>query len=146
MADIYDKVKRSEIMSRVKHARTAPEENVANLLSKLKIRYRRNVKSLPGRPDFLIKSAKTVIFVHGCFWHAHQGCKLGRRPKTNRRFWDNKAIDNRRRDRRKSRELRKDGWHVVTVWQCRLRKPEQVARRLNSMIDKNFKMQTKDKP
>ena len=145
MADIYDKAKRSEIMSCVKHTRTDPEEKVASLLSKRKIRYRRNVKSLPGRPDFVIKSAKTVIFVHGCFWHAHQGCKLARRPKTNRRFWLNKAIDNRRRDRRKTRELRKKAWHVLTVWQCQLRKPEQVARRLNRMILKYCKMETEDK-
>jgi len=140
MADIYNKAKRSEIMSCVKHARTAPEEKVASLLKKLKIKYRRNVKSLPGQPDFVIKSAKTVIFVHGCFWHGHQGCKLGQRPKTNRRFWDEKAIDNRRRDGRKNRALRKEGWHVVTVWQCRLRKPEQVARRLERILCKYCKV------
>ena len=145
MTDIYDKAKRSEIMSRVKHARTAPEEKVGGLLRRLGIRYRRNVKSLPGQPDFVLKSAKSVVFVHGCFWHAHQGCNLGRRPKTNREFWEKKAIDNRRRDRRKSRELRKEGWHVVTVWQCQLRKPEQVARRLNRMINKYYKMETEDK-
>ena len=83
MADIYDKVKRRDIMSRVKHSRTAPEEIVARLLKNLGIKYRRNVKSLPGQPDFVIKSAKTVIFVHGCFWHDHSNCKLAKRPKSN---------------------------------------------------------------
>jgi len=134
MADIYDKVKRSEIMSSVKHARTAPEEKVAGLLRKLKIRYRCNEKTLPGRPDFVIKSAKTVIFVHGCFWHDHPNCKLARRPKTNKKFWKQKAIDNRRRDRRKEQMLRKQGWHIMTIWQCTLRNPERVLRRLRRMI------------
>jgi DNA mismatch endonuclease (patch repair protein) len=134
MADIYDKAKRSEIMSCVKHARTAPEEKVASLLKKLKIKYRRNVKSLPGQPDFVIKFAETVIFVHGCFWHAHQNCKLARRPKTNKAFWLKKAVDNRRRDLRVNRSLRKQGWHVITIWQCRLRKTDQVLKRLKRML------------
>ncbi len=130
MADIYDKVKRSEIMSCVKHTRTAPEEKVAGLLRKLKVKYRRNAKSMPGSPDFVVKSAKTAIFVHGCFWHGHSNCKLARRPKTNRKFWEQKVIDNRKRDRRKERLLRKQGWHVMTIWQCRLKKPERVEKRL----------------
>ena len=130
MADIYDKVRRSEIMSCVKHARTFPEEKVAGLLKKLGIKYSRNLKSLPGQPDFVIKSAKTVIFVHGCFWHDHINCKLARRPKTNTKFWKQKAIDNRRRDRRKERILRKQGWHVMTIWQCRLRNINQILGRL----------------
>jgi len=137
MADIYDKAKRTEIMSCVKHSRTAPEEKVAVLLRKLNIRYRRNVKSLPGRPDFVIKSTKTVIFVHGCFWHDHPNCKLARRPKTNRDFWKHKAIDNKRRDRRKERILRKQGWHVMTIWQCRLRNLNQVLGRLKRMLTNN---------
>lgn len=134
MADIYDKAKRSEIMSCVKHTRTAPEEKVAAILRKLKIKSRRNVKSLPGQPDFVIKSAKTVIFVHGCFWHGHPNCKLARRPKTNRKFWEQKVVDNRKRDRRKERLLRKQGWHVITIWQCRLRNLNQVVGRLKRML------------
>lgn len=134
MADIYDKVKRSEIMSCVKHARTAPEEKAAGLLKKLGIKYRRNVKSLPGQPDFLIKSAKTVIFVHGCFWHAHSNCKLARRPRSNKAFWVRKAIDNKRRDQRKNRLLRQQGWHILTIWQCSLRQPDKVSRRIEKML------------
>ena len=130
MADIYSKAERSAIMASVKSRRTGPEEKVAKMLREGKIRYRRNVKSLPGSPDFVVKSAKTVIFVHGCFWHGHTNCKLARRPKTNKKFWEQKAVDNRRRDRRKERLLRKQGWHVMTIWQCRLKKPEQVEKRL----------------
>lgn len=134
MADIYDKVKRSKIMSCVKHTRTAPEEKVANLLKKLGIKYRRNVKSLPGQPDFVIKSKSTVIFVHGCFWHAHSNCKLARRPRTNKAFWVRKARDNKRRDQRKNRLLRKQGWHILTIWQCSLRQPDKVSRRIEKAL------------
>jgi DNA mismatch endonuclease, patch repair protein len=136
MADIYDKSKRSEIMSCVKHIRTGPEEIVAGLLKKLGIKYRRNVKTLPGQPDFLIKSAKTVIFVHGCFWHAHNNCKLSRRPKSNKAFWVKKAIDNKRRDQHKNRLLRQYGWHILTIWQCKLRQPDQVLRRIKGFLAK----------
>jgi len=134
MTDIYDKAKRSEIMSCVKHSRTAPEEKVASLLRKLKIRYSRNAKSLPGSPDFVVKSAKTVIFVHGCFWHDHSNCKLARRPKTNEKFWEQKVVDNRKRDRRKERLLRKQGWHIMTIWQCNLRNIELVVNRFKRML------------
>ena len=134
MSDIYTKEKRSELMRAVKQKGTGPEEKVAVLLRKLKIRYRRNAKSLPGSPDFVVKSAKTVIFVHGCFWHGHPNCKLARRPKTNRKFWEQKVVDNRKRDRRKERLLRKQGWHVMTIWQCKLRNIELVMNRLKRML------------
>lgn len=136
MVDIYTKNKRSKIMSCVKHSRTAPEEIVASLLRKLKIKYHRNYKSLPGQPDFVIKSTNTVIFVNGCFWHAHNNCRLAKCPKSNKTFWIRKAIDNKRRDQRKNRLLHKQGWHILTIWQCKLRKPERVLRRLKQFIDK----------
>lgn len=134
MVDIYNKSKRSEIMACVKHARTVPEEKVAGLLKKLGIKYRRNVESLTGQPDFVIKSARTVIFVHGCFWHAHNNCKLARRPRTNKAFWVRKAIDNKRRDQRKNRLLRKQGWHILTIWQCSLRQPDKISRRIEKAL------------
>ncbi len=134
MADIYSKGKRSEVMASVKRSRTGPEEKVAKILRKLKIKHRRNVKSLPGSPDFVVKSAETVIFVHGCFWHGHSNCKLARRPKTNRKFWEQKVVDNKRRDHRKERLLREQGWHVMTVWQCRLRDADMVLRRMRKML------------
>lgn len=134
MSDIYTKEKRSELMRAVKQKGTGPEEKVACLLRKLGIKYRRNVKSLPGQPDFVIKSAETVIFVHGCFWHDHPNCKLAKRPKSNKKFWLQKAVDNRRRDLRKNRLLRKHGWHVITIWQCRLRTPDRVLKRLQTAL------------
>jgi len=134
MVDIYSKAKRSEIMAHVKNKGTQPEEKVACILRTLRVRYRRNVKSLPGEPDFVVPSAKTVIFVHGCFWHNHLNCNRASLPKTNRSFWRQKIETNKRRDLRKNRLLRKDGWHIITIWQCRLRKPELVLNRLKRIL------------
>jgi len=135
MPDIYTKSKRSEIMSHVKNRRTAPEEKVAGLLRKLRVRYRRNVKSLPGQPDFVVSSVKTVIFVHGCFWHGHSDCKRAKLPETNKAFWKGKIAKNRSRDARTARLLRKRGWHVMTIWQCRLRNPDRVLNRLKKALE-----------
>jgi len=134
MADIYSKVKRSEIMSHIKNTGTQPEEKVANMLRALHARYRRNDKSLPGEPDFVLSSAKIVLFVHGCFWHNHSNCNRADLPKTNRRFWKIKIESNKRRDRGIARLLRKQGWHVITIWQCRLRKADQVLKRLKRIL------------
>jgi len=134
MVDVYCKAKRSDIMSQVKSRRTNPEEQVAALLRKLKLRYRRNVKSLPGEPDFVVGSAHTVLFVHGCFWHNHTGCNRAKLPTTNKVFWKRKITGNKKRDARIARQLRKDGWHVLTIWQCALRNPERVLRRLERAL------------
>jgi len=134
MTDIYSKVKRSEIMSHIKNRGTQPEEKIADMLRKLRVRYRRNVKSLPGEPDFVISSAKTVIFVHGCFWHNHSNCNRAKLPKTNRSFWKRKINSNKYRDGKIARLLREQGWHVITIWQCRLRKADQVLKRLKRIF------------
>jgi len=134
MADVYSKAKRSEIMAKVKSRRTAPEEKVAAILRKLGVRCRRNVRSLPGEPDFAVRSKKVAVFVHGCFWHGHHGCGRAKLPATNRDFWSRKISGNARRDQKVARQLRKTGWHVLTIWQCRLRKPERVMRRLRRAL------------
>ena len=134
MVDIYSKSKRSEIMSHVRNLKTLAENKVAHLLKELKVKYQRNVRSLPGEPDFLVTSAKTVVFVHGCFWHHHSNCNRAKLPKSNRSFWKRKIEGNRKRDERIARLLRKEGWHVITVWQCALRNPEHVLRRLRRMV------------
>ena len=134
MADIYSKAKRSEIMAKVKTRRTAPEEKVGALLRRLRVRYKRNVGSLPGSPDFIIATEKLAVFVHGCFWHGHKNCNRAKLPSTNSEFWTKKISGNIRRDRRNERLLRKEGWRVVTIWQCRLRKPESVSRRLGRFL------------
>ena len=134
MTDVYTKAKRSEIMARIKGRNTSPEHTVARLLRKLKIKYRRNVKSVIGQPDFVVRSLKTVIFVHGCFWHSHAGCKRAKLPKTNKDFWKRKIEGNKKRDLRTARALRKQGWQVLTIWQCSLRQPNKVLRRLEKAL------------
>jgi DNA mismatch endonuclease (patch repair protein) len=134
MTDVYTKSKRSEIMARIKGSNTSHEKAVASMLRKLKVKFRSNVKSLPGQPDFIIPLTKTVIFVNGCFWHNHTNCKRAKLPSTNRKFWKRKILGNKRRDNRINRLLRKMGWHVIRIWQCKLREPERVFRRLKLFI------------
>lgn len=134
MTDVYSKEKRSEMMSRVRSKRTAPEGAVAAILRELGIRYRRNVKTLPGKPDFLIRARQTVLFVNGCFWHGHTNCKRAHLPDSNRHFWAAKIEKNRRRNSRIERRLRKQGWRVWVIWQCRLRKPDQLRTRLRRLL------------
>ncbi|MHC4174961.1 MAG: very short patch repair endonuclease [Planctomycetota bacterium] len=135
MVDIYSKSKRSEIMSRVRNRRTAPEDKVAALLKELGVKYRRNVKTLPGQPDFVVRSKRMVIFVNGCFWHGHPNCNRAKLPDGNRAFWEKKIATNKRRDRRTAEKLRKENWHVMTVWQCSLRSRERILERLKRELD-----------
>ena len=134
MTDIFSKGKRSEVMSRVRHVKTAPERKVASMLKALQVRFRQNVAHMPGQPDFVLPDKKTVVFVHGCFWHRHRGCKRATTPSTNAEFWLSKFDSNVRRDRRNARLLRRDGWCVVTIWECWLAKPERVLAHLNRMF------------
>jgi DNA mismatch endonuclease (patch repair protein) len=136
MADVYTKMKRSEIMSRVKNKRTSPEESVAAILRRLGVRYRRNDRTLPGKPDFAVRSAKVAIFVNGCFWHGHVNCPRAKLPDTNVEFWKAKIATNKRRDRRAARKLRAKGWRVLTVWQCGLRNPDRVRTRLARVLQR----------
>lgn len=100
------------------------------MLRKLGIRMRRNVKGLPGTPDFANKSRKIAIFVHGCFWHGHLGCRNAILPKRNAEFWAEKIAANRVRDRRKAAALRREGFHVITVWSCAPQRVAVAVRRL----------------
>jgi len=130
MADIFSRRKRSAVMSRVGHERTAPEQKVAALLDGMGFRYKRNVRTMPGQPDFVLASRRTVIFVHGCFWHRHSNCRRASTPATNKAFWNDKFRKNVKRDRHNARLLRSMGWCVVTVWECCLRDPARVSRQL----------------
>ncbi len=124
---------RSALMKRVKRERTAPEERVAVILRELGIRTRRNVRSLPGSPDFANKSRRFAIFVNGCFWHGHVGCRFATTPKSNRTFWLAKLDANRARDARKLRELRRHGFKVITLWECQsVAKQTAQLRRIDS--------------
>lgn len=120
--DVHDKKTRSYNMSRIRGIKTKPEEIVARYLFSQGFRYRRNVKSLPGTPDIVLKKYKTVVFVNGCFWHMHDGCKYFVLPKSNVDFWKEKLATNRNRDEKQQSALKELGWKVIVVWECQLRK------------------------
>ncbi|WP_051519230.1 very short patch repair endonuclease [Pseudomonas chlororaphis] len=111
---------RSRLMSRIKGKDTKPEMAVRLYLHARGLRYRLHVRSLAGKPDLVFASRKVVVFVHGCFWHGHRGCKKARTPKSREDYWRNKIEANSARDRRSIRKLRALGWHVFIIWQCRI--------------------------
>lgn len=118
MADTVSKAKRSEIMSHIKGKETEPEIIVRKYLFSRGLRYRKNVKKLPGTPDIVLSKYKTVVLVNGCFWHGHQSCRPAHLPSTNLNYWEKKIADNIERDKRKRQELEKLGYKVLVVWQC----------------------------
>lgn len=121
MADTVSKAKRSEIMSHIKGKETKPEIIVRKYLFSRGLRYRKNVKKLPGTPDIVLSKYKTVVLVNGCFWHGHQSCRPAHLPSTNLNYWEKKIADNIERDKRKRQELEKLGYKVLVVWQCQLK-------------------------
>jgi DNA mismatch endonuclease (patch repair protein) len=124
---------RSDLMRRIRRSGTAAEEEVAIVLRALGLRYRRNVRTLPGSPDFANRSRGWVIFVHGCFWHRHKGCVRTTTPTRNRDFWLDKFRSNIKRDRRKTRLLRRMGFSVLTVWECEVHNRPGLVRRFSRL-------------
>ena len=119
--DVHDKETRSYNMSCIKGKNTKPEEIVRKYLFSQGFRYRKNDKKLPGTPDIVLPKYKTVIFVNGCFWHGHEGCRFFVVPKTNTEFWVNKIETNKQRDIRNVNDLHTLGWKVIVVWECMLK-------------------------
>lgn len=124
--DRLTKEKRSWNMARVTGKNTKPEIFVRSALHKTGYRFRLHVRKLPGAPDIVLTRHKAVIFVHGCFWHGHDGCKGGSIPKTRTGFWQNKICENRSRDRRQLAELQENGWRTGVVWECALRNNTKI--------------------
>lgn len=124
-------------MSRIRSKDTQPEMVVRRLLHRLGYRYRLHRSDLPGKPDLVFPSRRAVIFVDGCFWHGH-GCSIGRKPKTNRPYWSPKIEGNMLRDARNRRTLRRQGWRVLTVWECATKKGDFSAleRRLVRFLER----------
>jgi DNA mismatch endonuclease (patch repair protein) len=122
--------RRSWNMAQIKGTDTKPEILVRSMLHRAGYRFRKNVHTLPGKPDIVLPKYKTVIFVHGCFWHRHKGCKQATTPKSNLEFWQKKFERNVSNDRKHARALKKLGWNVVTVWSCQLKKPDRLMNRL----------------
>lgn len=129
---------RSRLMSRVASHNTKPERAVRSMLHRLGFRFRLHRRDLPGTPDIVLPGRKTVVFVHGCFWHGH-ACKIDKMPKSRIEYWDPKIRANRERDHRNARRLRVLGWHVLTVWECELKKPQALERRVVRFFEgRNF--------
>jgi DNA mismatch endonuclease (patch repair protein) len=118
-------------MQRVRQSGTPAEDEVARICRALGLSYRRNVRTLPGSPDLANKARRWVIFVNGCFWHAHTGCKKATVPKRNNRFWTTKFDANRRRDAKKIKDLRTLGYRVILVWECEAFDTHALSDRLN---------------
>jgi DNA mismatch endonuclease (patch repair protein) len=133
MADNRSQASRSALMSRIGGRNTAPEVQIRKLLFKLGYRYRLHRKDLPGTPDIVFPSRAKVIFVHGCFWHAH-GCRIGKLPKSRPEFWEPKLAGNKARDRRNVSALRKLGWSALSIWQCELKSPEGLEKHIRSFL------------
>ena len=109
-------------MSCIKGKNTKPEEIVRKYLFSQGFRYRKNVKDLPGKPDIVLPKYKTVIFVHGCFWHRHEGCKYATTPSSNSEYWQTKFSRNIENDKKHVQELNNLGWKVITIWECEIKK------------------------
>ena len=122
MADSLTPEKRSWNMSKIRSQDTLIEVKVRQYLFKKGFRFRKNVKSLPGKPDIVLKKYNTIIFIHGCFWHRHQNCKYTSTPKTRIDFWDEKFNRNCIRDEENQKLLENSGWNVIIIWECELNK------------------------
>ena len=127
MADTKTPEERSDNMSRIRSTNTKPEEIVRKYLFSKGFRYRKNDKRFPGKPDIVLPKYKTVVFVNGCFWHMHN-CSRSRLPKSNLEYWQPKIQRNIERDRENYKKLTEDGWNVIVVWECELKKKVQEER------------------
>jgi len=135
MADVHNKATRSYNMSRIKGKNTKPEMLVRKFLHANGYRYKLHDKKLPGKPDIVLPKYRTVIFVHGCFWHGHTDCRYFVVPKTRTKWWTDKINGNKANDEKAIKALKKDGWKVINIWECDL-KPAKVEKTLNSLLKK----------
>ena len=127
-------------MSRIRSKATKPELSVRHWLWSHNYRYRLNVKSVPGKPDIVLRKYRTAIFVNGCFWHGHEGCSKYIVPKSNREFWISKIERNRERDRKEYNALNEAGWQVAVIWECQLKKSviDETMRSVEHLLNKNL--------
>ena len=138
MADHLTPERRSWNMSQIHSKDTAIEVKARKWLYHEGFRYRKNVNELPGKPDVVLKKYKTVIFIHGCFWHKHEGCKYFVWPKSNIEFWEKKIYSNAERDKKNYKLLEDMGWNVIVIWECELKKKNfdtTMARIVNELTE-----------
>lgn len=142
MVDIFSKDKRHDVMSKIKGKDTKIELKVRHWLFHKGIRYRKNCKNISGWPDIAIKKYKIAIFIHGCFWHGHENCKLYRLPKSNTEFWKTKIEGNIHRDCNNIKLLKGSGWNVYVLWECQIK--EDFEKTMNTLFDSLCQAMGKD--
>ena len=125
---------RSRNMSAIKSKNTKPEIKVRKVLHSMGYRFRLHSKDLPGSPDIVLPKYKTVIFVHGCFWHRHENCKYASTPKTRKEFWNKKFTENKKRDSEIQEKIKNIGWQSVVIWECEIKNKELLINRLQNIL------------
>jgi len=133
--DSLSPAERSEIMARVRSKNSRPELFVRRLIFGLGYHYRLHAKDLPGHPDMVFRRPRKVIFINGCFWHRHAACAMARLPKSRLDFWLPKLEGNKKRDEKNKRMLQRDGWKVLTIWECQLKSAEKLGSRIRRFLD-----------
>src|ERR1700723_3132169 len=123
-------------MSRIRGKNTRPELFVRSLLHNLGYRFRLNRKDVPGKPDIVLPKYRTVVYVHGCFWHRHDGCTFAYAPKSNLEFWKKKFARNVERDEEVASKLSETGWNQMVIWECETRDPAALSRRIKRPLPK----------
>lgn len=133
MSDVHNIQTRSYNMSQIKGSNTKPEILVRKFLFSNGLRYKLHDKNLSGKPDIVLPKFESVVFVHGCFWHGHENCRKFVVPKTRTDFWLNKINTNKANDKKHTTTLRKEGWKVITVWECELKKEKTLQKILRQI-------------
>ena len=135
--DIWSQEKRSQVMAKIRGKNTKPEIVLRSALFKQGFRFRLHQKDLPGKPDIVLPKYRTIIFVHGCFWHYHKDCREGRIPSTRSEFWKTKLEGNRAKDQKNEDILMNHGWQVLTVWECEI---ENDVNHLVELLSEKIKL------
>lgn len=135
MTDIFTTEKRSKIMRNIKSKDTRPEMAVRRLIYSMGYRYRLYGKGLPGKPDLVFRKKQRVLFIHGCFWHQHEGCKKSHIPRSNLDYWLPKLEKTKIRDKEHLQNLENDGWQVLVIWECQLKDIEGLEHRIRAFLD-----------
>lgn len=135
--DIIDKQARSRLMGRIRGKDTKPEMVVRRIAHRLGFRFRLHRSDLPGSPDLVFPGRRKVVFVHGCYWHRHPGCRLAYQPKSNVEFWTEKFAANVARDQKALQELRNQGWDTLVIWECDAKDSGLVASRLSTYLGRS---------
>ncbi|RSN81530.1 DNA mismatch endonuclease Vsr [Acinetobacter baumannii] len=136
MVDIVDSATRSRMMANIKGKNTKPELLIRSLLHAQGFRFRIHRKDLPGKPDIVLPKYKAIIFIHGCFWHGHENCRLFKLPASRTEFWEAKICKNQKNDLAAKELLLKDGWRICTIWECAIRKSKKDPLALMDILTK----------